>query len=202
MADETENEELGQLNVRQRLFVNHYIANGLNATAAAKSAGYSPDTAYSMGSRLLKKVEIKALIDEFLDESAMSAKEVLHRLSAIARGSVEDFLDLPDPNPDYPNALQAHPSLDFGKAKRGGKLGLIKKFGYNEQGMPEIELYPADAALRDLGRHHKLFTDKTEIDANVRNLDAAEMLDRKLSRFTVSEGADGVSPEPDARGEG
>jgi len=48
---------------KQALFIEEYLVD-LNATAAAKRAGYSPKTAYSLGQRLLKKAEIQAAIRE------------------------------------------------------------------------------------------------------------------------------------------
>jgi len=46
------------LNERQKRFIAAYIVDP-NATNAAKIAGYSEKTAYSIGQRLLKNVEIK-----------------------------------------------------------------------------------------------------------------------------------------------
>lgn len=54
-------------------FVNEYMID-LNATAAAERSGYSKKTAYSQGQRLLKDVEIAALIKEQKDVFAESAK--------------------------------------------------------------------------------------------------------------------------------
>lgn len=48
--------------LRRKLFVEAYLANGGNATEAAKSAGYSSKTAYSQGARLLKDVEVSAAL--------------------------------------------------------------------------------------------------------------------------------------------
>ena len=45
------------LNQRQELFCQN-ILNGKSATKAARDAGYSEKTAYSIGARLLKHVEI------------------------------------------------------------------------------------------------------------------------------------------------
>lgn len=47
---------------RRAIFVEAYIANGGNATEAAKTAGYSDKTAYSQGCRLLKHVEVAAKV--------------------------------------------------------------------------------------------------------------------------------------------
>lgn len=54
--------------MRRKDFVNAYIANGGNATEAAKDAGYSAKTAYQQGSRLLKDVEVSAAIRARRDE--------------------------------------------------------------------------------------------------------------------------------------
>ena len=51
------------LTPKQERFVQEYLVD-LNATAAAKRAGYNEKTAYSMGQRLLKKVEIQNSIQE------------------------------------------------------------------------------------------------------------------------------------------
>lgn len=45
------------MNVRQQKFCDYYLQSG-NATEAAIKAGYSKKTAYSIGQRLLKNVEI------------------------------------------------------------------------------------------------------------------------------------------------
>ena len=47
----------------QALFVQEYLVD-LNATAAAKRAGYSPKTAYSIGQENLKKPEIQSAIQQ------------------------------------------------------------------------------------------------------------------------------------------
>lgn len=46
------------MNVRQQKFCDYYLQSG-NATDAAIKAGYSEKTAYSIGQRLLKNVEIE-----------------------------------------------------------------------------------------------------------------------------------------------
>ena len=55
------------LNERQKLFVLEYQRTP-NATQAAISAGYSPKTAYSIGQRLLKNVEIQQALQHGLHE--------------------------------------------------------------------------------------------------------------------------------------
>jgi phage terminase small subunit len=54
---------------KQRLFIHEYLVD-LNATQAATRAGYSPKTAETQGSRLLRNVQVAAAIQEFMDERA------------------------------------------------------------------------------------------------------------------------------------
>lgn len=54
-----------KLSERERRFVEAYMGQAAgNASKAAALAGYSPKTAYQLGSRLLKKVQIRAAIAE------------------------------------------------------------------------------------------------------------------------------------------
>ena len=74
---------------KQKKFADEYLLD-CNATQAAIRAGYSEKTAYSAGQRLLKKVEVKAYIDEQLDkissEKVADAKEVMEYLTSVLRG--------------------------------------------------------------------------------------------------------------------
>lgn len=51
---------------KQELFIKEYLID-MNATAAAKRAGYSEKTAYSIGQENLNKPEIKQAIQEELE---------------------------------------------------------------------------------------------------------------------------------------
>ena len=63
---------------RQELFIQEYIKTG-NATHSTIIAGYSKKTAYSIGQRLLKNVEVEKAIDNLSKNIAinniMTAKE-------------------------------------------------------------------------------------------------------------------------------
>ena len=56
------------MNHRQKAFCEAYVRSG-NATEAAKSAGYSPKTAYSHGQRLLKNVEVLDYFRQLSEEA-------------------------------------------------------------------------------------------------------------------------------------
>lgn len=76
------------LNDKQRMFALEWMVD-MNATQAAIRSGYSKKTAYSQGQRLLKHVEVQALIEELMAqkeaELIMESDEVLKRLTRIAR---------------------------------------------------------------------------------------------------------------------
>jgi phage terminase small subunit len=139
------------LTVKQRLFIAHYC-DCWNGTEAATRAGYSAETARSQASRLLTNVDIKAAIQEHIDQ-IMPAGEVLQRLADQARGTMDDFT----------NAETE--TLNLGKAKRAGKMHLIKKFSRTETDKSthvSIELHDAQSALEKLGTYHGLFKQRIE----------------------------------------
>lgn len=77
------------MNEKQKRFCDEYLID-CNATQAAIRAGYSPKTAYAIGEQNLKKLELKAYIDEQLEQlhnkKTADAKEVLEYLTAVMRG--------------------------------------------------------------------------------------------------------------------
>lgn len=145
---------------RQALFVEEYL-KCFNRTQAAIAAGYSPKTAYSIGAELLKKPEIEQAISQRLSETAMGADEVMMRLAEHARGNIDDY-------------LADDGQFDLPKARKANKTGLIKKLKTKRTTRilddieyvtteVEFELYDAQAALQLIGKHHKLFVEKSEI---------------------------------------
>lgn len=144
--------EKDPLTLKQRLFVEFYLgrANG-NATEAARLAGYSDPEQSGWANK--KKVEIQEAIAARTAEAAMPADEVLARLADIARGSLAYFVDITEGGAWRPNL------------KRGeelGKLHLLAELGYTEHG-PKFKIHSPTEALTQIGRHHKLFTDKSEL---------------------------------------
>lgn len=81
---------------KQKCFVEEYLID-LNATQAAIRAGYSPDTAYSIGQENLKKPEIKMRIDRAMAErskrTGISQDRVLRELARIALLKMTDVVD-------------------------------------------------------------------------------------------------------------
>lgn len=159
---------------KQKLFADMYVGEArFNATRAAILAGYSEKTSRSQASENLTKPHIRSYIDARLRELTLGSNEVLARLTEIANGSIEDVLD-------------EDGRFDYQAAKASGKLPLLKKLKRKATSKVvelqsdespdekevvetsviheeiEFEMYSAHEALRDLGKYHKLFTDRTE----------------------------------------
>lgn len=82
---------------KQKKFCDFYIKYG-EATRAAKEAGYSAKTAYSIGDENLKKPELQSYIDARLQQLASEriagADEVLRYLTAVLRGRYKEPIPL------------------------------------------------------------------------------------------------------------
>ena len=85
------------LTEKQKAFADAYIETG-NQTEAARRAGYSSKTAYSIGNENLKKPEVSAYIKSRMDEleaqRVASADEVMRFFSSVMRGEVKDQFGL------------------------------------------------------------------------------------------------------------
>lgn len=81
------------LNAKRSVFVTEYVKD-MNATQAAIRAGYSEKTAYSMGQRLLKNVEIKAEIEKILSKvrkkNIADTVEIEAYLTSLIRGEEKE----------------------------------------------------------------------------------------------------------------
>ena len=153
---------------KQEKFVREYLRD-LNATQAALRSGYSPRTAYSIGSENLKKPEII----EALRNEAITAEEDLIRLTDIARGNITDLMDVTtsgftielmteDKNG---NKIVKPQAKLIKKIKQKVTTILAKNASSDDKEIveTELELYSALEAMTTLGKYHKLFVDRTEI---------------------------------------
>jgi hypothetical protein len=153
---------LPKLTDKQRIFVEAYLTCW-NATEAARQAGYADPELAGWENR--QKQVIQDEISRRIAEKTMSADEVLIRLGDQARGSLKPFL-----KPSVGGELWPDLTTDEAQAN----LHLLKKIKPKKrQGGPEedpwieteieLEIHDPQAALVHIGRHHKLFTDKSEV---------------------------------------
>jgi len=154
-----------KLTPKQERFVHEYLID-LNATQAAKRAGYSEKTAYSQGQRLLKDVEIQATIAEArqkLAESAgISAERVLREYARLGffdprklfhdNGQPKEISELDD------DTAAALAGLDLVEIYEG--TGPDRKFvGYTKK----YKIADKKGALDSIAKHLGMFVDRTEI---------------------------------------
>ena len=80
------------MNAKQEKYCLEYLKD-FNATEAAERAGYSKKTAYSIGGRLLKNVEIKKRIDELkmkqVKKSELKIEAIIKELMKIGFAKVD-----------------------------------------------------------------------------------------------------------------
>ncbi|HXG85088.1 MAG TPA: terminase small subunit [Pyrinomonadaceae bacterium] len=189
MSEET---QAIKLTGKQKAFVDAYLTTAhFNATQAARDAGYKgKDASLSqIGYENLRKLEIKQAVDEGLSAMSMSANEVIARLNSIARGKVTDVLndagyfDLQLAKTNHKDGLikklktkrtLKQKKTEITDSMRGflaedevEDIETETEIIYEET---EFELYSAHEALRDLGKYHKLFTDKTELSGTVQTV--------------------------------
>lgn len=81
-----------RLNDKQRLFVDLFCQYR-NASRAAREAGYSDVRSDQSGYQLLRNIEVSAAVAEEFDKFSMSANEIIGRMSAMGRGTIDYFLD-------------------------------------------------------------------------------------------------------------
>ena len=145
---------------KQKRFIEEYLID-LNATQAAIRAGYSPDTAKSIGSENLTKPDIQARIAQAMAErsrrTGVNADRVVMELAKIAFVNASDVIDAetatlkPDAAPEDTAAIQSV------KVKTFGEDGLER----------EIKMADKLKALELLGKHLGMFKDKVELSGSL-----------------------------------
>jgi phage terminase small subunit len=167
-----------KLSNTQKVWLEYYFICNMNATEAARRAGYAYPN--KSGPENLQKPHIQELIEARIKELAMSANETLYRLATHARGNVGDFED----------ETGAITRESLKKAKENGLDILIKKIIVERRTIEDsetdtapivsekivLELHDAQAALVHIGRYHKLFTDKVEHSVDEEQLGRVDKL--------------------------
>lgn len=125
---------------KQKRFCDEYLID-CNATQAAVRAGYSPKTAKQTGCENLSKPDLKAYIDERLEEmhneKTADAQEVLEYLTSVMRGEhKEQVLKL------VGEGVQTISDIDVGAKDRIKAAELIgKRYGMFKDGLA-VEVEP------------------------------------------------------------
>lgn len=132
------------LTEKQKRFADYYIETG-NMTEAAIKAGYSKKTARVIGQENLLKPAIKNYIDEKLKEleekRVASATEVMQLLTSAMRGELDEEVVVVESIGDYCSEAR-----------------VVKK---------KIGLKDRIKAAELIGKRHRLFTDKVQVEGVV-----------------------------------
>ena len=169
----------GKLNAQQLLFLQEYLIS-LNATEAAKKAGYSKKTAYSQGQRLLKHVEIQRRLAESAKKKEialdMSKMDVLRELSSIATANIKDVCSW-----DEEGRLSFKPSEDLPPeiSRNISEIQVIRKYdkegdGYTER--QKIKFHDKIKALEMLAKHFGVFQENQVTQFNFTTLSRSEVI--------------------------
>ncbi len=153
-----------KLTDKQSCFIKEYLID-LNGTQAALRAGYSKNTAKQIATENLAKPIIRAAIQKEMDKRAVRTEitqdRVLQELATIGfldirrafddEGNIIPIKDMPE---DVARAIGGLDYIEFGDELKGvtSKIKLIDKKG----------------SLELMGRHLKMFTDKVEVDTEMK----------------------------------
>lgn len=179
------------LTPKQYRFCQEYLID-LNATQAAIRAGYSSDSAYSIGSENLTKPEIQSRVQKLIQErnkaTSISAERVVHEISKVAFASIGSFIKVTDDGMPYVDMagmtleeLQAvaDVQVDAYSDNSTGEAREVRKV--------KIKLHDKLRALDMLAKHTGLY-DKTDADQYLepvdlddirRRLNAGEFVDEQ-----------------------
>ncbi len=162
---------------KQQRFVEEYLID-LNATQAAIRAGYSADTAYSQGQRLLKDVDIGAAVDELMARRSMRTNitqdQVIRELARIGFVDIRKVVqwtngaagfdeDRAEETGEVRISVANFVSLVPSDQIDAESAAAISEISQTKDGALKVKLHDKRAALVDLGRHLGMFKDKVEL---------------------------------------
>ncbi len=125
---------MGEINIRQKAFVDEWLKCG-NATEAAIKAGYSKKYAGTNADKLLKNTKIATYIAErqkqIEDSRIADVSEVLQFFSSVMRGEVKDQFEMDAALSDRLSAgrelMRRYDKSDDGKKDALAKLDEVLK---------------------------------------------------------------------------
>lgn len=153
-----------QLAEKHRHVVDFYVMDPSSFSAACVSAGYAKSSIASTAHRLHHLPMMAAAIAEKMQERSertmITQDRILHELAIIAFGDLRNYdidpatgtISLPSGVPDY--VMRAVSSIKF--------ITTIDEAGHERRTL-EFKLWDKIGALRMMGQHLAMFTDKLDI---------------------------------------
>ena len=162
-----------KLTPKQAKFVEEYLVD-LNATAAARRAGYSEKRASEIAYQLLQKTTVQAAIAarrEELAKNTVTPEQIIAEYQKIAFSDIKDFLrfgtekvqvgvepdeeGIPRPVYEYRQVVEARPSSEVDGT-------LINEVSISDKGTFKFKLHDKLNALEKIAKHLGMFVDKVE----------------------------------------
>lgn len=161
--------EQPKLTDKQKMFISEYLVNGFNATQAAISAGYSEDTAYSIGHENLNKPEIRQAINAEINRTLDNNREELKRIvldeyRKIATSDIKKILQYDQdgvvitPSDDVDTSVISSVEIeqDIVSSKSNSEIAVSNK-------KIKFKLHDKIKALEGLAKYLTLFSDGIDI---------------------------------------
>lgn len=158
-----------QLTAKQKVFVAEYLSD-MNATRAAISAGYSPKSADCQASQLLANPKVADFIArktaKRFEKLEITADRVIQELAKIGFSNMLDYMQVNENGNSF--------DMDFSALSRD-QAAAIQEITVDATGggggdgerrrveRTRFKLGDKRGSLELLGKHLKLFTDKTEV---------------------------------------
>lgn len=174
---------LNKLSFREKKFIQEYFID-LNATQAASRAGYSKKSAASIGSLLLRRLEVrKAIQTELrarLRDPKVVATKVVETLMTVAFSDITDLMDINN------TKVTIKDLKDLPRESRLLISSIEEKV--NNAGISTIKVQFQDRlkALELLGRYLKLFNEQFDININTK-VEHEHTYKMDLSQLSVEE---------------
>ena len=154
---------MAKLTNRQKLFIEEYLID-LNATQAAIRAGYSVNSAHSIGNENLNKKYIKEEVEKQLAErskrTGINAERIVNELAKIAFLNPIDVIDMNDVTITESATREDTSTISSIKVK-------TSKSDVGESTEREVKVYDKLKALELLGKHIGMFSDKFKVEGAV-----------------------------------
>lgn len=170
---------------KQEIFVAEYLTD-LNATRAAIAAGYSKKGAEQTGSVLLRNPKVAELIatksEKRLQKLEISAEKVLQEIAKLAFFDPRKLFDkegrplsVPELDDDTAMAVAGLEVYEeySGQGEDRKAIGLTRKIKIADKGIN----------LERLGKHLKLFTDKVQVEGDMR-LEIRDVKQKLLAKLS------------------
>jgi phage terminase small subunit len=152
------------LPIRQRLFLDYFFEE-FNAKKAAIRAGYSKRSAEVIGFKLLRKKEVLAFglkkLDDLQSKSNITQEGVFGEISKIGLSNIKDFVIWDR------NGIRIKDSHELTRGQ-ASCISEVKHTVTQNGGTISFKLYDKLKALELAGKYFKMFTEKVDVDVNVR----------------------------------